>query len=220
MQLGDCQKTKRRWCRSGHPGGIKSDAAITGQRDYWSCCPKQPWRHSNHFLQTAPIALSRSAADGRPMNSATIPPPFSGIVRTDSGASSVRIVSRSIAESSNRLSIEFQDEENEFQQDSLSLVDSADSALIGYEVVSQSTALGVANYNQATRVLRRQLDKTLKGNLFVEFQTSFPRSQSEAWRHHNLHVFERRFPACALPSGKAVTFDELPFCEGDRSDSQ
>ena len=99
--------------------------------------------------------------------------PFSGIVRGDSGASTVRIVSRSIAETSNRLSVEFQDEENEFQQDSLSLVDSSDSALIGYEVVSQSTALGVANYNQATRVLRRQLDKTLKGNLFVEFQTSF-----------------------------------------------
>lgn len=98
---------------------------------------------------------------------------FSGIVRAESGESTVLLVSRSVAESSNRLSIEFQDDANEFQQDSLSVVDSNDSALMGYEISSQSTALGIPNYNQATRVLLRQLDKSLKGNLFVEFQTSF-----------------------------------------------
>ena len=99
--------------------------------------------------------------------------PFSGIVRGANGASSVRLISRSIAETSNRLSIEFQDESNEYQQDSLSLVDADDSALIGYEISSQSTALGVANFSQATRVLLRQLDKSTKGNLYIEFQTSF-----------------------------------------------
>ncbi len=83
------------------------------------------------------------------------------------------LTSRSISETSNRLSVEFQDESNEYQQDSLSLVDGDDSALIGYEISSQSTALGVANFSQATRVLLRQLDKSTKGNLFVEFQTSF-----------------------------------------------
>lgn len=98
---------------------------------------------------------------------------FSGIVRAESGASTVRLLSRNMAELSNRLSVEFQDEENEFQQDSLSVVDSSDSALVGYEIASQSTALGLANYNQATRVLLRQLDRSLKGNLFIEFQTSF-----------------------------------------------
>ncbi len=46
-------------------------------------------------------------------------------------------------------------------------------ALIGYEISSQSTALGIANFSQATRVLLRQLDKSTKGNLFVQFQTSF-----------------------------------------------
>lgn len=99
--------------------------------------------------------------------------PFSGIVRADSGASTVRLISRSMAEISNRLSVEFQDEESEFQQDSLSIIDSSDSSLIGYEISSQSSALGLPNYNQATRVLLRQLDKSIKGNLFVEFQTSF-----------------------------------------------
>lgn len=99
--------------------------------------------------------------------------PFSGIVRNPNGTSTVRLVSRSIAETSNRLSVEFQDESNEYQQDSLSLVDADDSALIGYEISSQSTALGIANFSQATRVLLRQLDKSTDGNLFIEFQTSF-----------------------------------------------
>lgn len=98
---------------------------------------------------------------------------FSGIVRNPNGSSTVRLISRSIAETSNRLSVEFQDESNEYQQDSLSLVDADDSALIGYEISSQSTALGIANFSQATRVLLRQLDKSTKGNSFVEFQTSF-----------------------------------------------
>lgn len=99
--------------------------------------------------------------------------PFSGIVRNSDGTSTVRLTSRSISETSNRLSVEFQDESNEYQQDSLSLVDSDDSALIGYEISSQSTAMGIANFSQATRVLLRQLDKSTGGNLFIEFQTSF-----------------------------------------------
>jgi len=52
-------------------------------------------------------------------------------------------------------------------------VDSDDSSLIGYEISNQSTALGIANFSQATRVLLRQLDKSTKGNLFIQFQTSF-----------------------------------------------
>ncbi len=99
--------------------------------------------------------------------------PFSGIARNPDGSSTVRLSSRTISETSNRLSVEFQDETNEYQQDSLSIVDADDSALIGYEISSQSTALGIANFSQATRVLLRQLDKCTKGNLFIQFQTSF-----------------------------------------------
>ena len=98
---------------------------------------------------------------------------FSGIARNPNGSSSVRLTSQTAAETSNRLSVEFQDESNEYQQDSLSLVDSEDVALIGYENSTQSTALGIANFSQATRVLLRQLDKSTKGNLYVEFVTSF-----------------------------------------------
>ncbi len=99
--------------------------------------------------------------------------PFSGIARNADGSSSFRITSRSMAETSNRLSVEFQDETNEYQQDSLSLVNTDDSGLIGYEISSQSTALGIPNFSQATRVLLRQLDKSIKGNLFIQFVTSF-----------------------------------------------
>ena len=98
---------------------------------------------------------------------------FSGIARNSDGSSSVRLSSRSVPETSNRLSVEFQDESNEYQQDSLSLTNEDDVALIGYEVASQSTALGIANFSQATRVLLQQLDKSTKGNLFVQFETSF-----------------------------------------------
>jgi len=83
------------------------------------------------------------------------------------------MTSRTISETSNRLSVEFQDEDNEYQQDSLSVSDSNDSDLIGFEVASQSTALGLPNFNQATRILLRQLDKSTGGNKYVQFQTSF-----------------------------------------------
>lgn len=99
--------------------------------------------------------------------------PFSGIARQDNGSSSVSLLSRNLAETSNRLSVEFQDEANEYQQDSLSLVDSEDTALIGYEISSTSTALGIPNFNQANRVLLRQLDKLTKGNTYIQFLTSF-----------------------------------------------
>ena len=99
--------------------------------------------------------------------------PFSGIVRNGNGASSLSISCRSIAETSNRLSVEFQDSSNEYQQNSLSLVDAGDSSLIGYEISSQSSALGISNMSQATRVLLRQLDMSTDGNFFIQFETSF-----------------------------------------------
>jgi hypothetical protein len=99
--------------------------------------------------------------------------PFSGIARDPRGKSTVLLSSNSVAETSNCLNVEFQDEFNEYQQDSLSTVDSEDIALMGYEISSQSTAMGITNYSQATRVLLRQLDKATDGNLYINFVTSF-----------------------------------------------
>ncbi len=98
---------------------------------------------------------------------------YSGIARTSKGISSLALTASTLAETYNRISVEFQDEQNEYQQDSLSLADTNDSDLIGFEVASQSNAQGLPNFNQATRILLRQLDKSIAGNQYVQFQTSF-----------------------------------------------
>ena len=96
---------------------------------------------------------------------------FSDILRKPDGTPAVRLSCRSSAESPNRYSLEFQDEFNDFQQDSLSLVDAEDSLASGVELSAPSPALGVANFEQAARILRLALDKSIRGNLYVEFET-------------------------------------------------
>ncbi|MFN7920751.1 MAG: phage tail protein [Bryobacteraceae bacterium] len=96
----------------------------------------------------------------------------SSIARTEAGGSSVRLWSASTADSPNRVTVEFQDEFNEYQQDSLSLVDVDDVNVTRQEVSVTSPALGVANFHQAARVLRLQLDRALRGNRFISFETS------------------------------------------------
>jgi hypothetical protein len=98
--------------------------------------------------------------------------PFSGIKRRGDGSPQFRLFSRSAAETANRFSVEFQDEFNEYQQDSLSLVDIDDELLTGSEISASLTALGLPNFDQATRVTRLQLNKSVLGNTYVEFGTS------------------------------------------------
>ena len=95
--------------------------------------------------------------------------PISHVV--SNGEPTLRLFSRSTAETPNRYSVEFQDEFNEYQQDSLSLVDVADAVAAGQEITASLTALGLPNFSQAGRVLRLQLDRAIRGNTFVEFET-------------------------------------------------
>ncbi len=95
-----------------------------------------------------------------------------GILRRASGEPSVRVWSRGMAETPNRVTLEFQDAFNEYQQDSLSLRDVDDALRTGQEVSVAAPALGVANFSQAARVARWLLDKAVAGNTFVEFETS------------------------------------------------
>jgi hypothetical protein len=97
---------------------------------------------------------------------------FSGILRKSNGEPSVRVFSRSIADTPNRFSVEFQDALNDYQQDSFSLVDPEDVARSGQEVSTTLSALGVANYDQAARLLKFNLDRSVRGNSYVEFDTS------------------------------------------------
>lgn len=96
--------------------------------------------------------------------------PFSDILRRSDGSPAFRIWCRGTADSPNRFAVEFQDEFNEYQQDSLSLVDMDDAVTTGHEVSAALPALGVPNFNQASRVLRLALDRSVRGNLFVEFE--------------------------------------------------
>ncbi len=97
---------------------------------------------------------------------------ISGILRKPSGEPTLRLFSRSVADSPNRLSVEFQDALNEYQQDSFSMVDPEDVALSGQEVAAPLAAVGIPNYDQASRILKLNLDKSIRGNTYVEFQTS------------------------------------------------
>ena len=96
---------------------------------------------------------------------------FSDIARRANGEPSLRLFSRSTAETPNRYTVEFHDEFNEYQQDSLSLVDVPDALVAGQEISASMTALGLPNFSQAGRVLRLQLDKAIRGNTYVEFET-------------------------------------------------
>ncbi len=97
---------------------------------------------------------------------------FSGILRRESGEPAIRLWRRSAAESPNRFTLEFQDAFNEYQQDSISLVDNDDVRRTGQEISAAAAALGVPNFHQAARVVRLHLDKATGGNEYVEFETS------------------------------------------------
>src|SRR6185369_6613783 len=97
---------------------------------------------------------------------------FSGILRRTNGEPSVRVFSRSMADTPNRFTVEFQDALNEYQQDSYSLVDPDDVARSGQEVSTTLAAVGLANYDQASRILKVNLDKSVRGNTYIEFDTS------------------------------------------------
>jgi hypothetical protein len=97
---------------------------------------------------------------------------FSGILRKDNGEVSLRVSSRSIADTPNRYTVEFQDEFNEYQQDSLSLVDIDDTLLSGQDLTTALPALGLSNADQATRASALQLYRSVRGNTYVEFETS------------------------------------------------
>jgi hypothetical protein len=96
----------------------------------------------------------------------------SGILRSADGSSTVRLTSKSSADCPNQYSVEFQDAFNQYQQDSFSVVDASDVTRTGQQVASTLYALGLPNYDQAARILTFNLQKSVYGNLTVEFQTS------------------------------------------------
>lgn len=97
---------------------------------------------------------------------------YSGIVRNQNGEPSIRLWSRITADTPNCLVVEFQDEFNGYQQDSLSLVDVDDAQLTSREVKAVYPAIGLPNFSQATRMLQLQLNKAIQGYTYVDFETT------------------------------------------------
>ena len=97
---------------------------------------------------------------------------FSGIARRADGSISLRVSAQPLADTPNRFTVEFQDEFNEYQQDSLSVSDLDDILLTNTELTVTLPALGIPNFNQASRVLTRALNQAVNGNTFIEFETS------------------------------------------------
>jgi hypothetical protein len=97
---------------------------------------------------------------------------FSGLARSSNGSPSIRLWSQSTAATANRLTVEFQDEFNQYQQDSLSLVDVDDALLTNRQVTQSSMALGLPNFAQATAALALQLNKSINGYQFIDFETT------------------------------------------------
>src|ERR1039457_6261414 len=97
---------------------------------------------------------------------------ISGLMRKPSGEPSFRVYTRSIADTPNLFTVEFQDSLNDYQQDSFSLVDADDVSPSGQEVTQTLAALGIPNFDQAARILKLNLDRSVRGNTYVEFETS------------------------------------------------
>ena len=96
----------------------------------------------------------------------------SSIARESDGSACVKLTTRGAQDTPNRLSIEFQDSFNQYQQDSLSLSDADDVELCGQEIAVEWDAVGISTFNQASRMLLLGLNKAIPGNAFIEFQTS------------------------------------------------
>lgn len=96
----------------------------------------------------------------------------SGIMRRQNGDPSVTVTSRPIADTPNSYNVEYQDSLNGYQQDSFSVSNPDDIALAGQEVTAALMAVGIPNYDQAGRILQFNLDKSVLGNTYIQFDTS------------------------------------------------
>ncbi len=94
------------------------------------------------------------------------------ILRRANGASTLRVFHRPISDTPNRLAFEFQDAYNGYVQDAFAINDLEDQAIVGQEISQTLVVDGIPTYDQAARMAKFQLDKSVQGNTFVEFETS------------------------------------------------
>lgn len=91
------------------------------------------------------------------------------IASDGSGMPKVRYYSRANSDTPNRVAFGFQDADNSYNDDSISIVDATDAARSGgyqgsQEVVSNLPVLGVSNFDQGIRIANCFLAENLRGN--------------------------------------------------------
>ena len=102
----------------------------------------------------------------------SVPGLASGILRREDHSSTVRLWSRPTVDTPNRFFVEFADEFNELQQDSLAVVDTEDIARTGQELTGRLVVDGLPTFDQSGRLLKFFLDKSIQGNRYIEFETT------------------------------------------------
>ncbi|MBM3758876.1 MAG: hypothetical protein FJW36_01385 [Acidobacteria bacterium] len=96
----------------------------------------------------------------------------SGILLKSNYEPDFRVYSKPSQDSPNRVSFEIQDALNEFQQDSISIADTDDIRIRRQEISQSLAAIGVPNFPQAQRVCQTWLNKSIAGNVYLEFRTT------------------------------------------------
>jgi Putative phage tail protein len=94
------------------------------------------------------------------------------IARNSDGSANFNISTKGAQDTPNQLTVEFQDEFNQYQQDSFSLTDGNDSDLCGQIIAANWDAMGISNFSQASRMLLLGLNRGIAGNQFLQFETS------------------------------------------------
>lgn len=84
----------------------------------------------------------------------------------------LRLFCQPTSQTTNRLTVEYQDSRNDYRNGSLSLVDLDDVGRAGSEIAGIFRGLGIPSRTQAERVLSKELARNVDGNLFAEFSTS------------------------------------------------
>ena len=113
----------------------------------------------------------------------------SNIAEDGNGRSTFRLLSKSIAEQSNSVSVPIQNLENQYNQDSLTWVDVEDENRIGQPIISSLPALGCNSFDRAQRATATWVAENMRGNprmsmdgqtigdtngsIGIQFQTSF-----------------------------------------------
>lgn len=88
----------------------------------------------------------------------------SSVLKSSDGKPDVNQAGRQITDSPNVITVQFQDEGNQWVQDSLSIADTDALFRVGQETPDTREILGINNYDQARRVLNTALAELTKGN--------------------------------------------------------